>query len=79
MIDNTTDTLTLETGDTVRIRENVPKKYARRKFGYICSKTIIEDNETANKLSEPLGTIVYLVESSDGYLTEIPEQYLEKH
>ena len=73
------ETSTFEMGDTVRIIDNVPKKYARRKFGYICSNKIIEDIETSTKLSEPIGTLIYLVESSDGYTTEIPGKYLEKH
>ncbi|MGH1352858.1 MAG: hypothetical protein ACRBBN_18945 [Methyloligellaceae bacterium] len=69
----------LEWGDYVRVRDEAPRKYSIMKFGIICGKRIVEDPETARQFGETVGTMLYLVESSDGDSIEIPERYLEQN
>lgn len=65
-------------GNYVRIKAGAPQKYRIMKRGIICGQRVIKDIDTAMELEEPVGTVMYLVESSDGDSIEIPQIYLEK-
>lgn len=64
-------------GDSVRILKSAPSKYRQFAVGSICGIRLIETERVSQELQEPIGTVLYLVEGSDGQSLEVPEQYLE--
>ncbi len=65
-------------GNYVRIKDGAPDRYRIMRHGIICGQRVIKDIDTSMALGEPIGSVLYLVESSDGDSIEIPQIYLEK-
>ena len=66
-----------EYGQTVLVVVTAPKTFCPGQFGSICGERSIENEATAKAFSEPLGTVLCLVEFSDGQAIEIPQHWLE--
>jgi len=65
-------------GDTVRIRENAPSKWRPGAYADVCGITEIETADQARTFECPIGTMVYLVEFTDGSDVEVPENFVEE-
>ena len=64
-------------GDEVRIIETAPSRYKTiGAIGCICGVGSVRSNAAVEQFSEPMGTVLYLVEGSDGGALEIPEHFL---
>lgn len=64
-------------GDSVRILDAAPQKYYAMGTGSVCAIRVIETKDVSEEFDEPIGSILYLVEGSDGLSLEIPERFLE--
>lgn len=67
-----------EYGQTVLVRVTAPEAFRPGQTASVCGERSIENEETAKAFGEPLGTVLCLVEFSDGQAPEIPERWLEK-
>lgn len=65
-------------GDCVNVMSSTPKKYSAIGVGSVCGIRVIETQEIADLFSQPIGSIVYLVEGPEGEAVEIPSCFLEK-
>jgi|ETNmetMinimDraft_35_1059890.scaffolds.fasta_scaffold477415_1 hypothetical protein len=63
-------------GAAVKIIESAPKKYLDIKLGSVCGIRSIETEATSTEFGEPVGSILYLIESPNGDAIEIPERFL---
>ena len=63
-------------GDPVKVCPNSPAKYVWVEKGSICGIRQIETKKVSKLFNESIGTILYLVEASNGASIEVPEQYL---
>ncbi len=64
-------------GDAVDIVTGAPEKYSKiGSEGDVVGFRTLNTTESSQQFQEPIGTIVYLVEGSNGYALEIPENYL---
>jgi len=63
-------------GDSVKIIESAPKKYLEVELGSVCAIRLIETEFVSTEFGEPIGSILYLIEGSDGEAIEIPERFL---
>ena len=66
-------------GDSVRVTVDAPKKYKELESGSVCGIREIDTEESAQAVGESLGTVMYIVEASDGRSLEISERYLESY
>lgn len=64
-------------GDTVEITAEAPGKYQKAVKGSVCGIREIDTEMTAQDFEEPIGSILYLVESSCGNAIEVPEKFLK--
>ena len=64
-------------GDTVRIKKAVSSEYRPGAFAAVCGMRAVESKEIAAQFKCEIGTILYLVEFSDGNSIELPESWLE--
>lgn len=64
-------------GQTVMVRGIAPKTFRPGQTGSLCGERNIESEATAKAFIESLGTVLWLVEFSDGQAEEIPQHWLE--
>lgn len=76
MVENKSIIPIFDWGHSVKITNKAPEKYRDMEYGDICGIRIIETEKTANQFNEPIGTILYMIESKDGVTLEIPEKFL---
>ena len=65
-----------EWGEPVKIIDGSPDKYLEIGQGSVCGIRQIETEVVSKDFNEPIGTVLYLIESSNGEAIEIPEKYL---
>jgi len=63
-------------GDAVCLKDTAPSLLGEYRVGSICGIRMVETESVSLQLGEPIGTVMYLVESSDGKAVEIPERFL---
>ena len=63
-------------GEAIEVVGDAPGKYLKIGPGSVCGIREIETEIVANDFNEPIGTVLYLVEGSDGDAIEIPEKFL---
>lgn len=63
-------------GEAVEVVSSAPQKYLDIQKGSICGIREIDNENAAKDFEEPIGTILYLIEGSNGEAIEIPEKYL---
>lgn len=66
-------------GDTVRIRDDAPAKFKELGAGSVCGIRRIDNEKVAQVFDEPVGTVLYIIESGDGKSKEVPERFLESY
>lgn len=66
-------------GETVKVSLNAPKMYRPGQFAEICSLWEIQTKENSEAHGEPVGSMIYSIEFSDGTLIDIPGRYLKKY
>ena len=71
-------TPTIDYGDDVRIVAEAPERYFPGARASACGYRVIASERESNAVEEPVGTILWLVEFSDGIACEVPVQYLTK-
>lgn len=64
-------------GDVVRVKEINLVGYPSGKVGSVCGISEVISQAMVDLYKQPIGSIVYTVEFSDGESTIIPECYLE--
>ena len=62
--------------EPVKVIDNAPEKYLAVGQGSVCGIRQIDTEVVATDFSEPVGTVLYLVEGSTGEAIEIPERFL---
>jgi hypothetical protein len=66
-----------EYGQTVRVKATAPELFRPGQMVSVCGERIVESKEIAKAFGEPVGTVLCLVEFSDGQAVEVPERWLE--
>ncbi len=67
----------LSWGDTILVRHNAPKRYKPGQIGCICGIRNIESAQVSEAFDQPMQSILYLVEFSNGEALEIPKLFVE--
>jgi len=65
-------------GDAVRTKSSAPEQFRPGEVSSVCGIYFVENEEAALKFGEPIGTVVCLVEFSNGSSIEVPEKWLEQ-
>ncbi|MEJ2419123.1 MAG: hypothetical protein P8Y45_19785 [Exilibacterium sp.] len=76
MATNQTVSYKFDWGEPVKIIGGSPQKYLDIAQGSVCGIRKIETEVVSKDFNEPIGTVLYLVEASNGEAIEIPEKYL---
>jgi hypothetical protein len=71
-------TTTISYGDTVRIAADAPERYCPDAMGSACGFRVVASEMESKAAGEPVGTLLWLVEFSDGSAREVPAHYLTR-
>lgn len=69
-------TLEFERNENVVIAENAPAKFRPSQLAWVISGRVVENELQSSAVGYPVGTILYLVEYTDGSDVEMPGEFI---
>lgn len=64
--------------DTVAVVDNAPEKFGPSKIAAVVGMRVVENEIQASAAGFPIGTVLYMVEFSDGSMVEVPASLLRR-
>ncbi len=63
-------------GDSVRVIADAPECYRPGAIGSICGMRTADSDNVAEQFQCPIGSVIYIIEYTDGSSTEVPARLL---
>lgn len=65
-------------GESVEVDERAPSEFSPGKIGEVCGIHKVESHSESSAFNQPIGTVVYTIEFSNGNSAEIPQEFLSE-